>query len=338
MYQFSKLLAAILAVLLQSALACNATGRDLHIDAPLSNVVVEAFTEGANFVAGMLFPTVPVAKQSDVYYVIGKETWLKVPQSTLRAPKTSPRRIEFDVSSDTYFAANYAIAHEIPDEDTANADSGIQLWERATRFATRTLLQDYELRVANQVSSISNIGSGVSLSGANKWSNFAGSNPISDVTTGHAFIRQNTGLRANTLLIDEDTYQTVRRHPVILDMFKYTAGGLVTDDQLKSVFRVQNLLVPDGIYNSANEGAAATVTNIWGNIALLARVEQGASLQTQTFGLGYRWTPPNMPAPMQAFRYRDSDPGKKLEIVEVGYYQAEKIVAKQLAYAIKSTL
>ena len=41
---------------------------------------------------------------------------------------------------------------------------------------------------------------------------------------------------------------------------------------------------------------------------------------------------------MQASVYMDPDPGKKSEIVEVGYYQDEKIVARDLAYLIGATL
>jgi len=42
------------------------TGRDLHIDVPLSNVVVGRRPEG--FIADQLLPITSVDKQSNVYY------------------------------------------------------------------------------------------------------------------------------------------------------------------------------------------------------------------------------------------------------------------------------
>lgn len=316
--------------------AATAGGRDAHLDVPLQNIAIKAF-QGADFVGPRLFPVVGVGKQSDKYYILDPDSWLLVP-STLRAPKTAPRRMEFKISSDSYFANNYALAGELAKEDLANADAALRLRENTAAVVTEGLLRDLEVRIVNKVTSITNLGSGVSLSGTAKWSDYLNSDPVADVTTGQAFIRQKTGLEANTLVCDPDTYAIARRHPLLLDMFKYTAGGLVSDEQLRSVFGVANLWVARGIKNAALEAATASVVNIWGNNALLCRVVPGTTLQTATFGLAMRWEPEGIPGPMQAYRYDDPDPGRKVEIVEVGYYEDEKIVAKNLAYLIGSTL
>ena len=321
----------------QLALAAHLSPRDVHIDVPLSNIAVQAFSTG-DFVGPRLFPTVPVGKQSGNYYTITKNTWLRTPQSTLRAPKTAPRRVEFDVSSDQYFAHNYALAGENAFEVLASADAPLMLRARTTRKVVEDLMRDMEQRIANKVTSITNIGSGVSLAGANKWSDYVSSDPVADVSTGHAFIRNNTGVVANTMLIDFDSYQIVRRHPVLLDMFKYTQGGLLNDAELKEVFRVGTLLVPTAIRNAALEGGTASIVNIWGNNALLCYVGPAGGMETVTFGLGFQWRDPELPAPFVASVYNDPDPGKKTEITEVGYYADEKIVAAQLAYLVGSTL
>lgn len=338
---FQSVAAAFLGLLsayAQTALAAALTTRDVHIDVPLSNIAVEAFSTG-DFIGAQLFPIVDVRKQSDKYYTITKNSWLRTPSSTLRSPKDSPRRVEFDVSSDSYFADNYALASENAHEVLANADDPIQLRARTTRFLVDMLMRDQEVRIANQVTSISNIGSGVSLTGANKWSDYTGSDPVADVTTGHAFIRSNTGLLANTALMDFDTYQMVRRHPVLLDMYKYTQGGLVNDAELKSVFKVDNILVSNAIRNAALEGGTASLVNIWGNNCLLCHVNKTPTgLRTATFGLAFRWLSPDLPAPWGVRVYNDPDPGKKVEIVEAGYYQDEKMIAPQLAYLVGATL
>ena len=322
----------------ESVLALGLTARDVHVDVPLSNIAVEAFATG-DFIGSQLFPVVDVRKQSDLYYTIAKNSWLRVPSTTLRAPKTSPGRVEFEVSSDAYYAANYALASENAHEVIANADDPIQLRARTTRFLVDMLMRDQENRIANKVTSITNIGSGALLTGGAKWSNYVSSDPVADVTTGHAFIRANTGLLANTALMDFDTYQTVRRHPVLLDMYKYTQGGLVNDAELKSVFRVDNILVSNAIRNAALENATASLVNIWGNNFLLCHVSQNPTgMRTATFGLAFRWLSPDLPAPWGVRVYNDADPGKKVEIVEASYYQAEKIVAPQLAYLVGNTM
>lgn len=318
--------------------AATPTGGDAHIDVPLSNLAIKAFSDSVGMIAQELFPIVSVEKENNKYYVIDKDTWLRL-VTTLRSRKAPPRKIEFRVSSDSYACLNYALRSDNAKEDLANADRAIRLRQNSTKIVTSGLLRDYEDRVARQVSSGTNLGSYVSLSGTAKWNDYVNSDPISDVTTGHAFIRQNTGLKANTMVIDEDTLKIVRRHPLLLDMFKYTSGGEVTPDQLKSVFEVARLLVGTGIKNNALENATASITNIWGNNVILAHVDPNPiSLETATLGLSMRWQPDNFPAAMQVERYDDADKGTKKEWVEAGYFQDEKIVSSTLGYGILNTL
>ena len=317
----------------------SATGPDLHIDVPLSNLAVMAFSTGVeDFIAMDVFPTQSVGKQSDKYFTITKDAFLRVPD-TKRAPGTAANRVMFDVSSDSYFAQNFALANEIPLEDISNSDKPVRLRENASLLVQTNLRRDWEVRVADKVTSISNVGSGVVLGAPDKWSN-AGSDPIAQVDSGHAFIRrQSGGLRANTMIIDEDTLVEVRRHPLILDMFKYTSGGLLTDDFLKEVFKVDRILVGRGSKENAIEGATSSITNIWGNNVVLARITPAMGLQTATFGLSFRWKPAGIPTDMQVKRSVLNDAGSQhVEIVETGMYQDEKIIAKDLAYALTGTL
>ncbi len=313
-------------------------GREVHIDTPLSNFAVKAFQGMDGFIAPLVFPQVPVAKQSDVYYIIEKAAWLRVP-NTLRAPKTRANRVEFTVTSATFFCHNHALAGDNALEDLSNADVAVQLRENTTANVLEALNRAREVRVANMITSVSNMGSGVALAGAAKWSDYASSAPIADVTTAHAFIRNNTGLQANTAIIDYDTLMILRQHPDLLDMYKYTAGGSITDEQIKAAFRVQNLLIGNGIKNNALEGATASITNIWGNVCILARLVPGVSLQTATLGVQMRWRPDGIPSDMQVYRSIENAAGsRKIEILETGYFGDEKIVAKELGYVIKDTL
>lgn len=339
MTKILNLILAFAALFAESALAARIGGqRDVYFDVPLSNFAVRAFN-GGTYIGPALFPIVSVEKQSGVYPTITMADWLRRPQSTVRAPKTAPRRVQFSTSSDSYNCINYALAGDNSLEDLANADRALMLRRNSAGVVVQQLAMDMEIRIAQKVTSITNIGSGVVLAAGSRWSNYSNSSPIADIRSGYAFIRNNTGLRPNTLTLDYDTAEILRTHPEILDFFKYTEGGTVTDAQLKEVFRVQNILVADAIMENNLEGGTSSITNIWGNIALLSYVERAAlAPETATFGLGFRWTPEGIPAPMQARTYPDPDPGKKAEVTEVGYYQDEKIIARNLAYLVSSTI
>lgn len=338
MFKLVASLLALASVWAQGALAAQLDTRDVHIDAPLSNVAVQAYKDG-DFVGAALFPAVPVINQSDGYWVIDKSDWMRNPGSTLRSPKTSPRRVSWSVSTDTYSAKNFALAVENPWETLANAAQALRVRTNSVRKNMADLMRDMEFRIASRVTSISNIGSGVVLTGGNKWSDFTASDPIADITSGHAFIHDTTGMRANTLLLDYNTHKVVRRHPMLLDMYKYTSKGFLSDEDLLKCFDVDRLLIGNAIVNMAKEGQANSMVNIWGNNALLCYVDTAPpGLQTATFGLSFRWESSDLPAAFVARVYNDPDPGKKIEVTEVGYYQDEKIVARDLAYLVNGTL
>ena len=320
-----------------------ATGPDIHHDTLLSNVAVAAFAVGTDeLIADQLFPSIPVGKQSDRYAIIDKGNFLRRPDTVngvLRAPGTEARRVIFEVSSDKYFADGYALASEIPLEDLANADQPFRLRENTTTLITGLLRREQEIRIAQKVTTAANVGSAVALTGTAKWSDFANSDPIADVTTGHAFIRNNTGLVANTLVIDYDTVMIVRRHPELLDMYKYSRSGQITMQELADCFKVGRILVGRAVMENALEGGTSSMTNVWGNNALLAHVEPAVGQQTRTLGLRFNWRPEGFPAPLAVASRREAGAGTRyVEIEEVSMFQDEKIIAKELGYLIADTL
>ena len=316
-----------------------ASGPDVHHDSLLSTLAVAAFAQGGDGLIGNdLFPEVPVAKQSDRYAVINKGAFLRIPK-TERSPRTEARRIEFQVSSDAYFAKNYALAGEIALEDLANADVSFQLRENTINMVVTDLLRDQEQRIANLVTSATNVGSGVLLAGGDKWNDYVNSDPLGDVTTGHAFIQQQTGLIANVAAMDWDTFQILSRHPDLLDMYKYTRSGMLAVEQIAASFNVERILISRSTKENAVEGGTSSMTSLWGNNCLLAHVEPGVSLQTRTLGLRFKWRPAGFPTDMAANTRREEGAGTKyVEIVEAHRFQDEKLVATALGYLIGTTL
>lgn len=312
------------------------TGSQVHHDAPLSNLVLEAFAASQDYVAGRLFPIVPVGKESDIYYKIDGSAWLANHDDT-RSRGAAPKKIEYKVSSDNYHCANHALREDNALEDLANQDNAVQLRESSAMNVMESLLRAREVRVASKVTSISNVGSGHVPT--NKWGDYTNGDPISDVRTARAFIRKRTGLKANVALLDEDTYEIVRSHPQLLEYFKVSGGqAMVTNAQIAEAFGVREIIVGGAVYNAANLNAAASMVNVWGNNCLLAHVGPAAGLKAKTLGVGMRWTPAGIAAPMSVTRYLDPDPGTKKEWTEVGHYTDDKIVAVDLGYLISNTL
>lgn len=315
-------------------------GGDAHYDVPLSNLAVEAFAaELPGMVADILAPAVPVEKQSNRYYKIEKDAFLRIPNG-LRAPRDTAKKIYFTVSSDTYNCPNYALSTDFPLEELANADMQIRLRQNGVRIITNALRKGQEKRIADKVTSITNIGSGVLLTGSNKYGD-PSSSPISDSRTAHAFMeRQTGGLSPNVAIVDADTVRVLRTHPELLDMFKYTTGGMITLDQLRDALEVDKIYVARGKFENMPEGSASSsITNVWGNSLLYAHIEAPTGLQTVTAMLRMQWRSGIYPADFGVqSKVFDGAGEPKVEVLEAGHYQDEKIIAPDLLYLVGTTL
>ncbi len=313
------------------------TGRQIHIDKAMSDLLVAAFETQGDFVAPQVFPAVSVGKQSDKYFTIKKEAWLRI-HNTLRSPRTAANRVEYDVSSDSYFSDNYALAYEVPVEDWANADTAIRLRQSGVQFIARGLMADWESRVATQA--ITNVSTVSRLTGASAWDAVNSADIQGQIQDAHISIFRNTGLRANTLVLDYQSYLYAKRNVFLLNRFQYQQqnnAALVDDAQLKGAFMVDNLLIARSQKNNANPNQTGSFTSIWGPTALLCRVEPAASMMTATFGLSFRWTDPALGTPMAVTSELQNGAGSRhIEVLEGGYYQDEKVVSTDLGFYINT--
>lgn len=342
-----KLFVAVLGVF-AGALAYSAerwafvglTPEDVHIDAPLSALAVRAFNDQVDLIASQLFPVISVPVRSDKYYVIPKENWLRIP-NTKRSPGARPRVVDYSVSSDSYYCDNWALETETPLEVLVNADRAIKVRNGKTRFLMSGLARDMENRAATLVNT-ANVGGSAAFTLTNsvfKVTNLSG-DIISAVDSAHAKIQQTTGVVANTMVVDWNVFSLLRRNALILDMYKYSRGGVVKEEELRNVFRVDRLLVSRGVKNTAPEAApgitSATMSSIWGSKIFLGYVDPSAASaensEVMTYGLGFRWTDPELGSPMAVQRWTDPHRSKKVEYISADYYQSEKVIASALGY------
>ena len=233
-----------------------------------------------------------------------------------------------------------------------NADRPVNLRENQVRLVTQVLALDEEQRIANIVTNTVNNGGGVTLAGATAWGAVNSSDILSQVNSAHASIRTSTGLLPNTCVMDWDTYMVLKRHQRLRTEVFGDSRGELPDDFIRSqVLKVQNLHIARAIKNTGAEKADSvaetfTSANIWGNHCWFGHVGANTGLQTVTYGARFEWTAsPGFPRRSGGGTslgvQRDVEDGagsRKIEIVEAGYFQDEKLISSDLGYLIKSTL
>jgi hypothetical protein len=311
------------------------TGRDLHVDAVLTNFVQGRRPPG--FIADQLVPVLNVSKRSNLYYKTQpKEHILYVPNMDRMAPGAAAREVFWTVSSDTYYAEKFGLGTFWTTEDQVNADEALQYDQESAELVTDRLLMSYEMRVAALKTS-ANVATVTHV--ATAWSNTTGSRPYDDVLDQVEKFRQRTMIRPNVALIPENVASVLRRSDQIRDLLFGDRGGIPNNQQLAALFGVEKLLVPETFVNTAGPAETAlgsgTLANAWGDQMLLAYVAPLAGRKVDTWLQAFRWTAPELGTPF-AIRRMPYNVKRMRQDIDAIYYQAEKIVSSDLATIVDS--
>lgn len=275
---------------------------DVHVSAALTNVSVAYMQSADNFIADKVFPSVPVAKQSDLIWNFNPEQFNRNLMQK-RAPATEAKVIGMVQTTVPYYAHVWALAHDIADQTRGNADAVFSLDRQATQLLSNSALISKE---QNFVSTFLATGiwgtdyTGVASAPAAgqfiQWNN-ATSTPIEDIRGAKRHVLAQTGFEPNKLVLGKKTYDNLVDHPDIVDRVKYggTNGspGLVNMQALAALLEVDEVVVAKSIINSALgdplPGAITTTSFIFGNGALLVYTPAVASIMMPAAGLTFSW-------------------------------------------------
>lgn len=271
---------------------------DVHVDRPLTEISI-AFRQSADmFVADRVFPVVPVQKQTDSYFTIPRGAFFR-DQMEKKAPGAAPAVANFNYSTDTYRCDIWALAVCLADEIRANYDSPLQADSDMTNFLTHQGLIRKERLWATTYFAASvwtqdfaGVSSGPTGNQFLQW-NDAASTPIEDIRAGKRRVHERTGLRPNKMVLGREVYDTLIDHPDLvgrLDQGQTSGPALVKREALAALFELEEILVMDGIYNSAIEGASDSIGFIGGKSALLIHVPASPGLMTASAGYTFSWT------------------------------------------------
>lgn len=276
---------------------------DVHVNTPLSNVLVSYFQQPDAFVARRAFPTVPVAKQSDRYYTIPRGEFNRDVAKAV-APGTAAPRIEHTYdNTPTYSCLTHKYSELIPAEIRANADSVINLDLNATQNIAHKILIRQEKDWVNTfftggVWSYDYDGNASAPTASTNevvfWDDYSNSDPISDVRSGSTAITESTGYKPNTLVLGYAVYQKLLDHPDLIDRIKYATStndnpAVVNTRTMAAVFDVERVLVTRAIENTADEGQTDSHSFIGGKKALLCYSASNPSTNTPSAGYTFAW-------------------------------------------------
>lgn len=267
------------------------TSLDAHVDAILTQISIAFRQDPNDFVADQVFPSIPVAKQGNKYFIYTKDNWMRT-AAKVRPPSTESAGSGFDLTTDVYFADVLAVHKDIDDQIRANADDPFDPDKSATMFVSEQLMLKRDIDFATAYFQAGVWGSEGAPAGG-LWDT-GPSDPIVDVTTQKRIIKNRTGKKANVFLVSGAVHDSLVNNSAIIDRISggATTGtpALITKKDLARVFEVDKYLVAEGVQNTANEGQTFVGAEIFGKDALLVHAATNPGLLIPSGGYIFNWS------------------------------------------------
>jgi hypothetical protein len=267
---------------------------NVHIDVVLTAISVAWPNEG--LVGNVLFPSVPVAKQSDKYYVFqGREGWYPALDDA-RAPGTEANEVPgLTVSVNSYYAQEHALQIAVTDEERENADSPLSPDVDGAEMLASRIALGKEYRIYNQVTTASNFNSALSaIPGTTtgygpQWDNYANSTPVRDVRTACRAVHGISFLTPNQAIIPYKVMSALEDTQDFIERIKYSERAILTPDLVASLLTLDNVVVPGFGIATNNPGQTLALQYLWNVEVLLAYTPPRPGLKVPAFAYQFTW-------------------------------------------------
>ena len=269
--------------------------QNIHIDRALTNMSVAYMQDADVFIAGKVFPIIPVQKQSDLYFIYKKEDFFR-DEAAERAAGTESAGGDYEISqSEPYFCRVYAFHKDVNEQERVNADDPISPDRDAQEFVSHKLLLRREnIWAQNYFKSgvwgkeITGVDSTPSTNQTLRFDNPL-ADPVKLIRDLKTQMVEETGYAPNKLVLSPYAYNALCDHESILDRIKYTQKGMVTKDMLCSLFELDEILVPYAIQNVKAKGENGQMEFVMGKHALLVYAPSAPDIKKPSAGYTFAW-------------------------------------------------
>jgi hypothetical protein len=239
----------------------------IHIDKALTDVSV-AYANG-DFVADFVAPPVPADDKSGKYYVHGKERFRV--RDDRRSPGGEARRSRFSVAPDSYDCTGHALMDDsLAREDQANADPALDLMIDTTEQLTEEMkLNKDSALVTMLVAGMT--GTSLSDIQATPW-NADANDPVKAIKTQAANAQKRIGRRPRHMTISQPVWDAISVNAKVTARITGAprlGDAQVTVEQFAALCDLEEIRIASALYDTANEGQAASLDYVWTDRALL---------------------------------------------------------------------
>jgi hypothetical protein len=306
-----------------------------HVDSLLTNIAVQ-YPLPQGMVGDIIFPRVPVSKESGIYFRYNKGDRARIP-FTLRALKSESRRVGWRVDTDSYKCEEYALHDLIDDREYQQADAPLDLQRDTIENLQNLLRLDKEKRIQALATDTGVVTKNNTLTGTDQWrdagTSGSTSDPVGDFEVASEAIRADTGVRPNVAIFGMEAWLAFHKNQTIVDKI-VTPGGswgspTITTEHARTLlapYGITRVVVADSIENTAGYGVTDSFSDIWTDEVFIAYIEPRPGIKKVSFGYTF------MSRDWQVRRARAER--EHSDWFEPSYVSDEKIVAADVGYVL----
>lgn len=281
-------------------------------------------TETTGMIGNQVMPIYPVMVQSAGFPVIPKEMLLKL-QDTKRAMRQRYPRSDWEFEMGKYFTQENGWEEAIDDRERNLYQTLFDAEAIATRRAVKIIEMGREQRIASKVFDSTGF-TAHNLTTA--WSDST-STPIDDINDAALSVRSQCGMLANTLIIAFSTFVNLKNNDQIVERLAYTFPGMdinrMSSQQLANVFNIEKVLVGGAVYDAADKGQNASITDLWTNtLAMLTITSSSQDITDPCIGRTFVWNAENNGDEPVVESYREEE--KRGDVVRVRFDSDERLL------------
>lgn len=314
------------------------TPGDVHVNRPLTNMLVAFMQNPANFAADQVAPNISGENQSNLFWSIPRGAFNRS-ELKKRAPGTRSAQLGYSTVTDSYFCD--VIAGHVPVEDQVrgNADSPLNMDRQAVSLISQQALLYREIDFATKF-----LTTGVwttDLTPSIKWDQPT-STPIQDIEAGLQSVLLKTGFEPNTLVLDRKSWGALKNNAQLIGRVSGGSNNAspaqMTKERVATLLGVERIIVSNAIKNTAKEGQSDVNAFVAGDNALLLYVAPDPGIMVPSAIYGFTWNRMGTAGPggQRIKRFRQED--VESDIVELQMAYVYKLISADLGYFLPDTI
>lgn len=253
-------------------------------------------------IANILFPIVSVTARAGKIISFGPDDFKLV--STVRAPGSATKRIQFGYASTDYSLVDHRLEAVTPMEiqEEGMAVPGINNITVNLRKVQNVMALEREWQASLLARNAAKYASTnkETLSSTGQWSDPA-SDPIADVFDAKEAIRQQIGERPNVMTVGPKVMTALRTHPKILARLSDSNDRPpATIAQLQALFELDQIVEGGATYHDGTQ-----FQDVWGKDAILAYTTPASLAEMGSPNYGYTYQLEGRPVVEQGYEDRN---------------------------------